>query len=200
MLLLGLDPGLSGALAIYDPTEPYLDKPYRLEVIDMPVIGEDTAKRVDGLFLFNWLDPRQRLVSLAVIELVSAMPSQRENTEGERVGMPAYLAMRFGDAVATARTSIVCREIPYAMVTPGVWRREAGLARPRTPKGAPKPELESKADVKNRSRLKAIEAFPEYADQFERRKDENKAEAALIARFGAVRRGLVSSLDPLLLV
>lgn len=198
MLILGVDPGISGALATYDPTTPFRDKPYRLEVIDMPVIGDGTDKRVDAWALFQWLDPAERLVSLAVVERVFAMPSQRVlksgEHEGERVDMPAYAAMRFGETVATARTVIVCREIPYAQVVSQVWKKESGLSKEKRPDGSVwKPSKED-------SRLKAIDTFPEYADLFDRKRDENRAEASLIARFGAFRKGLVPSIRPMTLV
>jgi hypothetical protein len=205
MLLLGVDPGLSGALALLDPARPWSDKPYRLEVFDMPTCGEENDdRRVDAKALFEWLDPIERPVEYAIIERVMAMPSQRPALSGEhmgeRVSMPAYKAMSFGEAVATVRTVIVCRDVKFTRVVPSVWKKEAGLAKPRRPKGAPKLPLEPTSVVKNRSRLKAIEAFPEYEDMFQRKRDENKAEAALIARYGAVKLGLLPSLDPTLLV
>jgi hypothetical protein len=204
MLLLGVDPGLSGALALFDPTRPWRDKPYRLEVFDMPTCGEEGDRRVDAKALYLWLDPQERSVEYAIIERVMAMPSQRvaqsgEN-EGERVRMPAYMAMKFGEAVATVRTVIICRDVAYARVVPVGWKKEAGLAKPRRPRGSPRVPPEPASVVKNRSRLKAIEVFPEYEHLFQRKRDENRAESALIARYGAVKLGLVPSLDPTLLV
>lgn len=56
---------------------------------------------------------------------------------------------------------------PVQTVHPGVWKRAAGLSKD---KGA--------------SRRHAIELWPDHAASFKRVKDDGRAEAALIARYG----------------
>ena len=59
--------------------------------------------------------------------------------------------------------------IPCTLVTPGVWKRHHGLI----------------GGDKSESRAKAIALWPGHADLFKRRKDDGRAEAALVAVYGA---------------
>ena len=59
--------------------------------------------------------------------------------------------------------------LPLERVRPSAWKMAMGL------RGKPKAA----------SRGMATELFPDFADQFRRVKDDGRAEAALIARYGA---------------
>jgi hypothetical protein len=75
-----------------------------------------------------------------------------------------------------ATGSHLALHVPMHFITPGVWKKHYGLD----------------AD-KEKSRLKALQLFPESAAFFAKKKDHNKAEASLLAKFGAglLREGKV---------
>ena len=93
---------------------------------------------------------------LAVIEQV-----------GSRPGQGVASTFRFGRAYGTLIGVIAALEIPCAFVTPSKWKRHFGLS-----------------SDKEEARAMAIRLWPASA-HFERKKDHNRAEAALIARWGA---------------
>ena len=64
---------------------------------------------------------------------------------------------------------------PLHVVTPGKWKQHFGLARREW----------SNAERKAASRAHATRMFPSHADLFVRVKDDGRAEAALIALYGA---------------
>ena len=91
----------------------------------------------------------------------------------ERVGpMPrdgSVQAFRFGGAYRVATTTISLLEIPARYVTPAAWKRHFGL--PGGPEG------------KEASRGLALQRFPGCATEFKRKKDHNRAEAALLTLY-----------------
>jgi hypothetical protein len=149
--LLAIDPGLTGAVAIYFP-----DAPERVSIHDMPVAGGE----VDPAALARRI--RQFGPQIAVVERVGPMPR-----DGVRQ------AFGFGAAYAAARTVITILEVPMHLVTPQIWKKHW-----RLPGGA---------QGKEAARALALRLFPASAEHFARKRDHNRAEAALIARFGAER-------------
>lgn len=146
MVILGVDPGLSGAIAFYRPAEPT-----RVTVYDMPVAD----KRVDGATLARLIE--QSRPKLAFIESVAAMPGQ---------GVAS--TFNFGAAFGTAIGVIQGLRIPHHRVAPARWKKTLSL----------------NAD-KERSRAMALRVFTDSAEHFARKKDDGRAEAALIAFYGA---------------
>ncbi len=94
---------------------------------------------------------------MAVVERVSAMP-----------GNGAVSMFNFGRSYGDVRGVIGALDIPLHFVTPQKWKKHFGLT-----------------SDKDQSRLRAIRMFPAVADQFKRKKDDGRAEAALIALYGA---------------
>jgi len=140
--ILGVDPGLSGALAFYSPIT--------LVTYDMPVVdgGVDAAELTR---LIRSMD-----VSCAVVERVHSMPKQGVSS-----------VWTFGYSAGVLRGVIVALGIPLHLVSPTVWKRHYRLG----------------AD-KEASRALAIQLWPTSAD-FRRKKDHGRAEAALMAKYGA---------------
>jgi hypothetical protein len=99
--VLGLDPGLTGAIAFYVP-----DTPERVGIDDMPVVAGEVDPATLAR-LITRLGP-----SVAVIERVNGMPTDG----GSR-------AFKFGDAFGVARGVIAALQIPVHFVTPGVWKK-----------------------------------------------------------------------------
>lgn len=144
--IMGVDPGLSGAVAFYFPADPS-----RVAVEDMPLAdGEISAALLsEKIVTFQ--------PSLAVVEIVGAMPKQ---------GVASMF--RFGRADGTVRGIIGALAIPSQFVTPTKWKRHYAIS----------------AD-KEEARARALQLFPACAHHFGRKKDHGRAEAALIAKYGA---------------
>jgi crossover junction endodeoxyribonuclease RuvC len=94
--------------------------------------------------------------AMAVIERASAMPKQ---------GVAS--TFKYGVAYGSLRTFVALCDIPCHLVTPGKWKHHFALD----------------AD-KEKSRALAIRLWP-GCGHFARKKDHGRAEATLIARFGA---------------
>jgi crossover junction endodeoxyribonuclease RuvC len=157
----GIDPGLSGACAVYTPK----GNP-RLVVFDMPTVGEGRGRWINAAALRDWLVANRP--SRLAIERANAMPSIRL-TNGLRINKPPSAAFHYGDAFGSVRTCVVCCDIQYDLVVPQVWKRMFGLS----------------GSDKEQSRQKALTLLPDCADLFTRKKDEARAEAALIALWEA---------------
>jgi Holliday junction resolvasome RuvABC endonuclease subunit len=106
---------------------------------------------VDGGAVARWLS--ECSPNLAVIEMAQAMPKQGASS-----------TFRFGQAYGQVLGVLQTSLIPYRIVVSRRWKQDLGLS-----------------SDKEQSRRRAIELLPRWADQFTRRKDEARAEAALIA-------------------
>lgn len=151
--IVGIDPGITGALAMYDPASGRV-----LKVEDMPISakgtghGNQVAAHVLATLLRSWVP------SLAIVEAQGAMPKQ---------GVTSMLSL--GRTMGVIEGVLAALEVPYVTVRPGEWKRRAGLL---------------KAD-KDQSRTLALQLNPQFAEALRRQKDHGRAEAMLIARFGA---------------
>ncbi|MGB6449119.1 MAG: hypothetical protein WBE92_00040 [Steroidobacteraceae bacterium] len=110
--ILGVDPGLSGALALLGADgEPEL-------VADLPVIRDRSLAWIDGgalqSTLLNALRGRQ---CRAVVERVSAMPRQ---------GVAS--SFTFGVGFGSILSVLQSLQLPIELVTPAVWKRTLGLS------------------------------------------------------------------------
>lgn len=167
MRIVGIDPGITGALALTDEDETGGTIPRFLDFLDMPTVGEDAQRHVDETALNAWL--REARPDHVWLERVTAMPSQ-PGPNGERRGMGATSAFHFGDTVATIRTTIRLGRWPMSLVVPGKWKKFYGL----------------KGPDKEQSRQRALQLVPSAAEFLARKKDHARAEALLLARYGAV--------------
>lgn len=110
---------------------------------------------------------RQHNPSFAIIESVHAMPKQGVSS-----------SFNFGMSYGMVRGVVAACRVPQVLVTPQKWKKAFSLS----------------AD-KEKSRLLAILTFPE-SSAFSRKKDDGRAEAALIAVYGATKiRAELSELD-----
>jgi hypothetical protein len=104
--LLAVDPGLTGAMAVYMTA-----LPDRIAVYDMPVVdGEINHHELARLI-------RSFSPDVAWIERVGPMP---------RDGVKQ--AWRFGCAYTAARVVVSLLEIPTTLVTPGAWKKAMKVA------------------------------------------------------------------------
>ena len=151
-IILAVDPGLTGALAIYAT-----DAPDRVAVYDMPVI----QTRINALELRDMII--QWKPDYAYIEQVGPMPR-----DGVRQ------AWRFSAAYTTAHVVIAMLGITHYFVSPAIWKHAMKV------KGGGQ-------EGKEKSRAMALQLFPSCAASFARKKDQGRAEAALLARYGSTQ-------------
>ena len=105
MFILGIDPGYTGAIALYDT------RAGLLSVEDMPVTKNPKGKTVmDYHGLAALLEPTMPV--LATLELVAARPNQ---------GAPS--GFRFGEAYGAIQQCLACHKIPWDTVTPAMWKK-----------------------------------------------------------------------------
>lgn len=165
MLTVGIDPGLSGAIAVIGP------EPGQLRVEDLPTLVSGSRSRLNVARFLATLDRLSRLQPAAIrvpayLEQVTAMPRQGVGS-----------AFNFGRTYGEIRGALIAMRFELHDVTPQTWKFALGL------------RAEPGADTKARkaaSRARAIELFPEAAHLFARAKDDGRAEAALIAFYGAM--------------
>jgi crossover junction endodeoxyribonuclease RuvC len=77
-------------------------------------------------------------------------------------------AFAFGEGFGIVKGVLAALGIPCQLVPPAKWKRDMGLNQ-----------------SKDGSRAKAIAKWPAHAYEFKRAKDDGKAEACLIAAWGA---------------
>lgn len=157
MIVVGIDPGLSGALAAVRGAD-------LLRVVDMPTedtgSGGSSKRRLAAAHLTAALrDLRGSYAGeplLAVVERVAATPQ-----------MGVSSAFAFGDSAGCLRGVLQALGIRIEYVTPAQWKRAMRLTQD-----------------KGLSRTLAAQRWPEHAAQFARVKDDGRAEAALLAAYG----------------
>jgi len=155
--LLGIDPGLSGAIAVLSTSGDLLD------VIDMPVLKDGSKGRatVNAPLLAAII--RDAGATTAFVEFVGARP-----------GEGAVGAFSFGRCRGVIEGTAAALGVPVAFLTPPAWKRAVGI-----PTG--------KDGAKDAARSEAVRRWPAKASLFARVKDDGRAEAALIAVAGLMR-------------
>lgn len=107
-MIVGIDPGRSGALVLIKSMGGYIDH------LNMPTIKVGTKSRVNGAAVAAWL--RKCDVDHAYLEQVGAMPGQ---------GTASMFT--FGHAAGVVEGVLQGLSIPYTLVTPQAWKKSAGL-------------------------------------------------------------------------
>jgi hypothetical protein len=159
MIYLGIDPGVSGAIAVIWDTG-------QVSLYDLSPHIAMNAQAVREILTTAAVENMQ---VRATIEQVNAMPS----TDGKR-SMGATSAFNFGKTVGALHGILAALEVPYETVTPQKWRGAMigggrGLER---------------SGRKALSRETALRLYPDAAPMLKRVKDADRAEALLIARYG----------------
>ena len=155
MLLIGIDPGISGSICFFEDGK-------ILDVIEMPTMaeGKKNKRQVNGSQIYNEISKRILKDSnkdiRVVIEQVSAMPGQ---------GVTSMF--NFGQSFGILKGICSAMQLPVYFVRPAKWKKYFGL-------------INSEKDA---SSTRAIEMFPYFSSQLSKKKDSNKADAILIASF-----------------
>jgi crossover junction endodeoxyribonuclease RuvC len=153
MKIIGIDPGLSGAIAV-------LENNKVLNIFDMPVMseGKKNKRQLNSALLVSLLKEnidQSEEVSI-VVEQVNAMPGQ---------GVTSMF--NFGQTFGAIKGVCAALELPIFFVRPSKWKKYFELIN----------------SSKDSSRTKAIEMYPMLSKQLAKKKDVNKSDAILIARF-----------------
>ena len=155
MMIIGIDPGISGSIC-------FLQDGKILEVIEMPTMtdGKKNKRQVNGSQIYNEISKRitkdKNQDIRIVIEQVSAMPGQ---------GVTSMF--NFGQSFGILKGLCSAMQLPMYFVRPAKWKKYFNL-------------INSEKDA---SRTRAIEIFPYFSSQLSKKKDNNKADAILIASF-----------------
>ena len=155
MLIISIDPGLSGSICFFKEGK-------ILDVIEMPTMaeGKKNKKQVNGSQIFNEISKRIQEIDnkniKVVIEQVSAMPGQ---------GVTSMF--NFGQSFGILKGICSAMRLPMYFIRPAKWKKYFNL-------------INSEKDA---SRTKAIEIFPYFSSNLAKKKDSNKADAILIASY-----------------
>ena len=155
MIIIGIDPGLSGSFCFFEDGK-------ILDVVEMPTMieGKKNKRQANGSQIYNEIlkrvDKKEKHNIRVVIEQVSAMPGQ---------GVTSMF--NFGQSFGILKGICSAMQLPMYFVRPAKWKKYFNL-------------INSEKDA---SRTKAIEIFPYFSSQLSKKKDSNKADAILIANF-----------------
>ena len=155
MLIIGIDPGISGAICFFQNGE-------ITDVIDIPSMadGKKNKRQINSQQVFNEISERifniPKKEIIVVIEQVSAMPGQ---------GVTSMF--NFGQSFGVLKGICSAMQLSMYFVRPAKWKKYYGLIKTE----------------KDASRTKVIEMYPTLSEQLSKKKDVNKSDAILIARF-----------------
>ena len=161
-IIFGIDPGVSGAICAFKHGK-------IIEVYEMPTMidGKKNKRQVNGAEVTNIFkkvikenldksDGRNEDEVKVVVEHVTAMPGQ---------GVTSMF--NFGQSFGVIKGICAALKLPIYFVRPTKWKKHFNLIKTN----------------KEASRTKVIEVYPEISSKLSRKKDSNKADAILIARY-----------------
>ena len=153
MKIIGIDPGLSGAIAV-------LHNKKVINMYDMPVMaeGKKNKRQLNSSQLVNILTDNINgdEETIVVVEQVNAMPGQ---------GVTSMF--NFGQTFGAIKGVCAALKLPIFFVRPSKWKKHFEL-------------INSSKDA---SRTKVIEMYPTLSSQLAKKRDVNKSDAILIAKF-----------------
>ena len=153
MIIIGIDPGVSGGISI-------LKNKKVIDIYDMPTMidGKKNKRQVNGSQVTNIIketlnDDKEIIV---VVEHVNAMPGQ---------GVTSMF--NFGQSFGVIKGICAALSLPIYFVRPAKCKKHFNLIKTN----------------KDASRTKVIQIYPEISSKLSKKKDINKADAILIARY-----------------
>ena len=153
MRIIGIDPGLSGGIAILDDLKIY-------DIFDMPIMseGKKNKNQLNSAQLVNIINKHvlKKENTFVIVEQVSAMPGQGVTSMSN-----------FGQTFGSIKGICAALGLPIFYVRPAKWKKHFEL-------------INSSKDA---SRTKVIEMYPYISSRLTKKKDVNKADAILIARY-----------------
>ena len=155
MRVLAIDPGLHAVACMYQP-QASLRSGLRWHFLDIPIIPD--RKRLDARALRDWI-MRHGPADRAFVEFVAGMAGDGIRSMNTFMRAAGYI-----------EATVLCCDVPMSLVGPQRWQKFHGMM---------------KSSTKEDSRQLALKLAPELADVLARKMDHNRAEAALIALYGA---------------
>ena len=162
MIIIGIDPGISGAIC-------FIKNGKIIDVVEMPSMaeGKKNKRQVNGAEVTNIFNKvintnhdkmgsRDENEVKVVIEHVTAMPGQ---------GVTSMF--NFGQSFGVIKGICAALKLPIYFVRPVKWKKYYNLIKTN----------------KDASRTKVIEIFPYISSKIPRKKDSNKADSILIAKY-----------------
>ena len=155
MLIIGIDPGITGAICFFENGEVK-------DIIEMPNMadGKKNKRQINGPQIYNEISARiidfPKKDVLVVIEQVSAMPGQ---------GVTSMF--NFGQSFGVIKGICSAMQLSMHFVRPVKWKKYFNLIKTN----------------KDASCTKVIEIFPYISSKISRKKDSNKADSILIAKY-----------------
>jgi len=151
--IIGIDPGLSGAIAVLKDNKV-------LNIFEIPVMseGKKNKRQLNSAQLVKLLKDNikdEEEISV-IVEQVNAMPGQ---------GVTSMF--NFGQTFGAIKGICAALGLPIFFVRPSKWKKHFELIN----------------SSKDSSRTKAIEMYPLLSGELSKKKDVNKSDAILIARF-----------------
>ena len=171
MIIFGIDPGVSGAISVLENKKviEVFDMPTMIdgkknkkviEALDMPTMidGKKNKRQVNGSQVTNIIKEKLNndKETIVVVEQVNAMPGQ---------GVTSMF--NFGQSFGVIKGICSALSLPIYFVRPTKWKKHFNLIKTH----------------KEASRTKVIQVYPEISSKLSRKKDSNKADAILIARY-----------------
>ena len=153
MKIIGIDPGLSGGIAILEDNKVQ-------QLFDMPVMpeGKKNKRQLNSAQLVKLI--KDNIINkeevAVIVEQVNAMPGQ---------GVTSMF--NFGQTFGAIKGVCAALSLPIFFVRPAKWKKHVEL-------------INSSKDA---SRTKAIEMYPTLSNELSKKKDVNKSDAILIARY-----------------
>ena len=132
------------------------DGPRIVDAFDIPTIGVKAKERVNVHAVQEWILKHGPF--RAFIERAQAMPKQGASS-----------GFKYGRSVGAIEAVIAANNIPLEIVEPSLWKRALHL----------------RGGDKEGARQYALQLFPHAHHLLSRKKDHQRAEAMLIAYFGA---------------
>jgi len=158
-MILGFDPGITGAIAEYHPDG-------GIVLHDMPTTAKLTGKgfKVNEDLLCNLLDSiGVPDIYCAFVEQVNAMPPIGGNRSAGATSM-----FGFGEGFGIIKGCLAGLGVRREYVAPATWKKQFGLLKKE----------------KDAARTFALQRFPHVSNELKRKKDIGRADALLIASYG----------------
>ena len=161
MVVIGIDVGLGGGVAVFDDGKLFA-------VYDIPTFTVKSGKKNRREYNAHHLAKTLREhcyddSTMAVMEKLNAFPGQGVSS-----------VFKLGEGFGVWKGLLAALNIPFELVAPPVWKRAM---------------LPGMGKEKDASRMKAIELFPTASHHFEKKNDHGKAEAALMGEYLIRRLG-----------
>lgn len=172
MRILGIDPGITGACALYCPDEPVPNVDW---MFDLPAVGEGNKREIHYAALRDliWsLKP-----DVAFIEQVNAFVPKKKNEEtGEMEADPwgATSMARFMGSYYALRCLVSVLDIPLRAVPAATWKTAFNLSGKKKSGG-----------TDDSARQLVLQRYPACAGYLKFKLHQHRAEAYLIAVYGA---------------